>query len=304
MGAESRFRSVDAVIFELARRQHGAVARRQLLLRGVSDHAIELRLRDGRLRRVHHGVYLVGPAGSPLAMEAAAVLAGGPGTVISHRSAARVQGLLPYPANADVWITTAIGTCRERPKLVTRTTARLSARDITRHERIPITIPARTILDLAAILDEERLEQACAEAHALKLAREPELRDQLACNPGRRGAGKLRALLDRPKAPARTRSPLERQLLKLIRSADLPEPETDQWVGPYLVDFIWREQRLVVETDGFAFHSHDRARRKDRARTNDLQLRGFTVLRFTREDVTRQPDWVLAEIRRALRSEP
>ena len=180
------------------------------------------------------------------------------------------------------------------------TSLTLDPRDITRHERIPVTTPARTILDLAAILDEDRLEQACAEAHARGLAYEADLRRQLDRNPGRRGAGRLRALLDRPAAPARTRSPLERTLLKLIRASDLPDPETDQQIGPYVVDFLWREERLIVETDGRAFHSHDRAKRRDRRRTNDLQLRGYTVLRFTSEDVGRRPAWVLGKIRAAL----
>jgi very-short-patch-repair endonuclease len=291
---------VDAVIFELARRQHGAVSRAQLVRRGVSDHAIGVRVRDGRLSPVHRGVYLVGPVADPLAMEAAAVLACSPGAVISHRSAAKLQRLLAYPVQASVWVTTTDGDHRDRRSLVLRR-SKLDPVDVTRHERIPITTPARTILDLASILEDERLERVCAEAHALGLARQPDLRDQLARNAGRRGAGRLRKLLDGPRAAARTRSVLERKLLRCIRASDLPDPETDQRVGTYVVDFLWRAQRVIVEVDGEAFHSHDRATRRDRRRTNDLQLQGYVVLRFTWDDVNRRPDWVLEEIARALR---
>jgi very-short-patch-repair endonuclease len=304
MGPISPSRSVDAIIVALARLQHGAVARAQLHRRGISDHAIKTRLRDGRLTQVHRGVYLVGPAVDPLAMEAAAVLACAGRAVISHRSAAKLHKLFPYPAQADVWVTLTSGDHRRNSGLVVRRRSTLRPVDMTRHEGIPVTTAARTILDLAGILDEERLERACAEAHALKLAKEPDLREQLERNAGRRGVGRLRRLLDRPLAPARTRSPLERELLRLIRASDLPQPESDQWVGPYLVDFLWREQRVVVETDGLAFHTHHRARRSDRARTNGLQLRGYTVLRFTWVDVTKRPDWTLSQIREALTPSP
>ncbi len=288
------------MIYALAGRQHGAVARAQLLRRGVSSTAVKTRIRDGRLVPVHRGVYLVGATADPLASEAAAVLACGPGAIISHRSAAKLHRLLAYPAKANVWVTTTSGDHRSRPRLIVRH-ADLDSADIARHEGIPITTPARTLLDLAAILDDERLEQACAEAHALNLAKEAALREQLAGNPGRRGCGRLRALLDRPHAPARTRSPLERELLRRIRESELPDPETNQRIGPYVVDFLWRRERVIVETDGVAFHSHARALRRDRRRMNELQLRGYTVLRFTWDDVNRRPGWVLAEIGRAIR---
>jgi very-short-patch-repair endonuclease len=299
MGTETRTQSVDAVIHTLARRQHGAVARVQLLARGISDHAIRLRVRDGRLRPVHRGVYLVGPTVAPLGRHAAAILAC-EGAVISHRSAAALHGILAYPDAGDIWITTMARERSGHRGLVTRTTKTLRPADVSRHQRIPVTTAARTILDLSAIVEIEKLEHACAEAHALKLAFEPDLREQLAYNRGKRGAARLRRLLDRSRRPARVRSRLERELLKLIRASDLPEPETEQWIGPYLVDFVWWAERLVVETDGLAFHEHDRAQRRDRARTNDLQLRGYLVLRFTWAEVTQQPDWVLDEIARGL----
>jgi very-short-patch-repair endonuclease len=88
---------------------------------------------------------------------------------------------------------------------------------------------------------------------------------------------------------------------KPVRRSGLPEPKTNQRVGPYEVDFLWPEHCLIVEVDGEAFHSHDRATRRDRRRTNDLQLQGYVVLRLTWDDVNRRPDRVLEEIARALR---
>ncbi len=83
-----------------------------------------------------------------------------------------------------------------------------------------------------------------------------------------------------------TRSHLERLFLKLIRTAGLPRPEVNAKVGPYTVDFLWRAQRLVVETDGYEFHSSRASFESDRRRDRELQRRGFVVLRFTYRDVT------------------
>lgn len=300
MRTESLPRAIDAVVRLLADVQHGVVARWQLIARGVSPDAIGRRIRDGRLIPLHRGVYLVGHvARAPLALEAAAVLACGPGAILSHRSAAKLHGLLEYPDPHPPWVTICRGDRSARPGLVVKRAA-LSPADTTTYERIPITTPARTILDCAAILSPERIEQLCAEAHVLRLAANADLRDQIERNPGRRGVARLRAVLDRAAPPARTRSELERRLLRLVRDSGLPWPETNQVVGGFEVDFLWRDARLIVETDGRAYHSHFAAQRRDREKTNRLQTLGFTVLRFTWQDVTQDADAVVAAIRAAL----
>lgn len=303
MGGKLRSRSADAIIGVLADLQHGAVARYQLLRRGVTPREIEIRIGDGRLRPVHRGVYLVGHlAAAALAHEAAAVLACGPGAVISHRSAAKLHSILPYPATADRWVTTARGD-RRRPGLIVRRGG-LDRRDVTRIDRVPVTTAARTILDCAAILpgdeEDDRLERMCAEAHALHLARLPDLRDQIERNPGRRGVGRLMELLDRHDAPRHTKRELERRLLRLVLSSELPHPETNQWIHGREVDMLWRDRHVVVEADSYAFHSHARRWARDIGKTNELQLHGYIVLRFTWFDVTDRPSWVIAEIDRAL----
>lgn len=231
----------------------------------------------------------------------AAILACAPGAVISHRSAAKLHKLLPYPAQADVWVSTPRGD-RHRPSLIIRRVT-LGTHDTTRVQRIPVTTAARTILDCAAILpddENDRLERMCAEAHALNLARLPDLREQVERSPGRRGVARLRKLLDRPAPPRRTKRELERRLLTLVLSSPLLAPETNQWIHGREVDMLWREQRLVVEADSYTFHSHSRPWARDIGKTNELQLHGYMVIRFTWVDVTERPGWVVAEIRRAL----
>ncbi len=302
MQPKVRSQSVEAIIGGLAGQQHGAVARWQLLLRGVTEQELKSRIASGYLLPVHRGVYLVGHlATAPLAYEAAASLAYRNGAVISHRSAAKIHKLLPWPPSGSVWVTTARGDS-DRKGLTVRG-ATLDPQDITINERIPITTPARTILDCAAILaaDEDyRLEEMCAQAHANHGVKLPQLVDQIERNPGRRGVARLAKLLAKHPEVALLKSNLEQKLLKLVRESDLPNPETNQWVHGINVDQLWREQRVVVEADSYQFHSHSKPWAKDVGKTNELQLHGYIVLRFTWFDVTQRPGWVLEKIRRAL----
>lgn len=266
----------------------------------LTRHDIAARVRDGRLRPVHRGVYLVGHlATAPLAYEAAAVLAFRGQATISHRSAAKLLGLLPWPPNAARWVTTSRGDS-SRPGLIVRK-ATLEPSDIVSIERIKVTSAARTILDCAAILpsDEDyRLEEMCAEANP-KLATLPDLWEQIERNPGKAGVRRLATLLDR-QAPKRPKRELERRLLKLIRSSGLPEPEVNAFLLGKERDLIWREARVVVEADSYTFHSDARTWARDIGKTNELQLAGYVVLRFTWFDVAERPGWVIAEIRKAL----
>lgn len=301
MGGKLRPRSADGVIRALADLQHGAVARWQLIARGVSARQIERRISDGRLIPVHRGIYLVGhTATAPLAFEAAAVLAFRGQATLSHRSAAKVLGILPWPPGAPCWVTTPRGDCT-RPGLIVRK-AMLEPVDIARVERIPTTTAPRTILDCAAVLpanEDDRLESMCAEAKARHGTGIPHLRQQLERNPGKPGVVRLARLMNM-RAPQRPKRELERRLLNLVRGSDLPEPEVNAWVGGKERDMVWRAQRVVVETDSYTYHSDARTWARDIGRDNDLQLMGYVVLRFTWFDVTERPAWVIEEIRTAL----
>jgi very-short-patch-repair endonuclease len=300
MGGKLRPRSPDSIIGALADLQHGAVARWQLLARGLTGREIDRRIVDGRLRPVHRGVYLVGHmATAPLAYEAAAVLAFRGQATISHRSAAKLLELLPWPPKAACWVTTPRGDS-SRPGLIVRK-ATLAPCYITSIERIKVTTAARTILDCAAILppDEDyRLEEMCAQAIPA-LAKPADLREQIERNSGKPGVRRLALLLD-GHAPKKPKRELERKLLRLVRGSDLPEPEVNAYVLGKERDLVWRKHRVVVESDSYAFHSDARTWARDIGKTNELQLAGWVVLRFTWFDVTERPPWVLGEIRRAL----
>jgi len=236
----------------------------------------------------------------PLAYEAAAILAFRGKAVVSHRSAAKLHGLLPWPPKAACWVITPRGDS-DRPGLIVRK-AKLEPCDITPIERIRTTTAARTILDCAAILppdEDDRLEAMCAGAHS-KGARLPALREQIERNPGKPGVVRLAKLLDRRTGPARPKRDLERKLLRVVRNSDLPEPEVNAWVEGKERDLLWRKKMVVVEADSYTFHGDPRTWAKDIGKTNDLQLLGYVVLRFTWFDVTERAEWVIGKIRQAL----
>ena len=264
MDPESLTRWADRFISRLAANQHGVVARSQLLAAGVTAQQIRVRLRSGRLHEVHRGVYLVGHAvPPPLAVEQAALLASGDQSVLSHRSAANLWNLLPYPATAPAWVTVPSKRSASRPRIQIRRAA-LPSRDVRRRRGLRLTSPHRTILDLCLLLGEEELEWTVAEAAYRKLASEAELRAQIERNEGRRGVAKLRRVLDLPGGPRRTRSPAERQMLRLLRRAGISEFETNARLHGYEVDLLWREEGLAVEVDGYDAHSGRVAFERDR----------------------------------------
>lgn len=88
---------------------------------------------------------------------------------------------------------------------------------------------------------------------------------------------------------APTRSGLERRFLRICRAHSIPRPEVNVKVGPHLVDFLWRAERLIVEVDGYAYHSDREAFRTDRARDRHLRARGFEVLRFADDELDDEP---------------
>jgi very-short-patch-repair endonuclease len=190
----------------------------------------------------------------------AALLAAGPGSVLSHRTAAHLLALTPSMPQF-VEVTTTRGHRRSRPGLVLHRAANVEWRLL----RLPVTTPIRTLRDLAATRPTGEVERAASEALVLKLVTHDELRAQ---------GGRLARLVVGP-----TRSGLERAFLKAVLKSDLPRPLTNHPIGPYTVDFYWPSHDLVVETDGARYHDHELARRRDRRRDAELQLRGCTVLR-------------------------
>lgn len=265
MDAQRTTPPTDRRIGVLALRQHGVVGRCQLVALGVSRRAIDRRLRSGRLHAVHRGVYAPGHA--PLTLPGrfmAAVLACGPGAVLSHRSAAVLWGI---QRSAPRWVeVTVCGQQGRRRAGIVACRATLEQRERTVCHGIPVTTPGRTLIDLADILSERALQRAVDEADYLRLD----------CSgfrplPGRRGRGRVAAVLAFHRAEStRTRTDLEERFLALCRAYDLPLPEVNVHVEGYEVDFLWSDQRLIVETDGRAAHHAAGVReRPDKGRRPD-----------------------------------
>lgn len=280
-GRPAERRPRDRIIADLAAKQYGVVSRAQLLEAGIGPGAINTRLTGHRLHRLHRGVYAVGHmALMPLAREMAAVLACGEGAAISHRSAAVLWHLLE-PSAAAIDVTVRRQSSRSRPGLVIHRTRRLAPDEIKHLRGLPLTAVPRTLVDLAESASDRELESAYGQALVRRLASPERVRAALARHAYRRGAARLRALVEGGEGPAITRSEAEERFLALVRAAELPPPEVNVRVNDHEVDFLWRDEGLVVEIDGFRFHSSREAFERDRRRDARLQAAGVRVMRVT-----------------------
>lgn len=279
----------DRRIAELAGCQHGIVGRAQLVALGLSEAAIEGRVRRGRLLRVHRAVYAVGHLNlTRNGRFMAAVLACGEGAALSHFSAAVLWGMLKAGAGA-IHVTAAAR--KRRPGLVLHEAA-LGKAEVRKRAGIPVTAPARTLIDLADVAPRRTLERAIDEAEYLRLDC-----TGLAPRRGRAGSGLLMSVLaqHRP-GSTRTRTHLEELFITLCDRHQLTRPEVNVYVEGYECDFVWREQRLIVETDGGAAHGTRSAMKRDPLRDADLMVAGWRVWRLTYERVSRDPEWVAEQL--------
>jgi len=301
---------IDVAIGEKAASQHGVIALDQLVAAGLTPDAVRKRVASGRLWRVHRGVYAVGHR--TLAWRGAvmaAVLACGEGAAASHRTVAALRRLRQdNRGRIDV----------SSPGRRGRGVAGIDAHrgdtlrpgvDVDIVDGIPCTSLARTLLDLAEVVDRRQVERACEQADVLQLFDLKAIEDVLDhAGAGRPGAALLRAVLaDLADAtPTTTRSELEERFLALCRRAGLPAPEVNAWIQPddggtgIEADFLWRAQRLIVETDGRDVHMTRASFESDRVRDGRLLLAGWRVLRVTDRRMRREPDRVAQTVRALL----
>lgn len=282
--------------------QHALVTRSQLLALGVRRGSVDHAIAVGRLHLKYSGVYaLVGPAAlPPLAVEHAAVLACLENAHLSHRSAAAVWGFTaPWTGLVDV---TVVGrrSGRQRRGMRIHRIPHLEPSDRRRYEGIRITSPARTLLDLASEFSDRELERAFDEAIATRVATRAAIHQVLRAYPHCHGAARLRELVAPDRSPTVTRSQAEELFLEIIRKAGLPDPEVNASVGRYEVDFCWRAQRIIVEVDGYAFHSSRAALERDHRRDAELQQLGFVVIRIGWRELTAEREKVLVRVAAAL----
>jgi very-short-patch-repair endonuclease len=296
---------LDRAIAALAPAQHGVVARRQLIGLGVRPRAIPHRVAAGRLHQVHRGVYAVGH--TVLGRRGrwmAAVLACGPGAVLGHASAAALWEVR-FSSSRYIEVTVPTTSGRGRDGLRIHRSRSLRTDEVTTRHGIPVTTPARTVLDLAATLKPEHLNRLLDQVEIRELAEYPALDALARAHPGHHGSPRLRAALRTYEAASdRTNSGLERLFLTLCDEHGLPRPKVNHTVAGKQVDFLFERQKLIVETDSWRYHRTRRAFEADRARDAIHARAGYRTLRFTDHQLTIEPHAIARTIRAALGASP
>ena len=290
-------RGRDRALVAFAGRQHGVITRTQARTVGLSDHEIDGRIARGWLRPIHRGVYAVGrPALAREGVWIAAALALGTRGAVSHRSAAQLWELMPGCSSpVHVTVPTPGGRARRNGIAVHRSAL---ADETTVKRHIPVTVPERTLIDLAGQTDRRALERASDEAIRLRLTTEAKLQRAIGQRPNAARLGLI--LRGYEPGSTGTQNDFEELLLAISDQHDIPRPTCQRRAGAFLPDFTWPEHRLIVETDGYATHGTRKAFERDRRRDVELRAAGWTVLRFTWLQLTQEPGWVAAAMRSVL----
>jgi hypothetical protein len=244
----------------------------------------------GRLHPIHRGVYAVGHSAlSHLGRRMAAALACGPEAVLSHQPAADLLGL--RRSSSPIIHVTVPGRTRRGPEGIRVHRVRLlHPEDVMQWERIPVTSFGRTLLDLAEVVDMRQLIRAIEQAERLRRFDLMEIDRLLARSRGRHGSAPLRkALAEMHGEPPQVRSDWERDFLDFCGEFALPRPELNVIVEGYEVDALWRDAKVIVELDSYAFHRSRQAFEEDRRRDSVLQLAGYIVLRVTWRRLETEP---------------
>lgn len=299
-------------VSQLASSQRGLVTRAQLLEAGFTARMIDRRLQAGGLVLASHGVYeMAGLPPDRWRAGLAACLAAGGTVAFSHRASASIWGGHPPMAPmVDLSLTPRRSVRIEAGSgdLVLHRSVDLTMDQIVVHHGLPVTRPARTLVDLGAVVAPRVVEDVLDDFVGRKLVTIREVRaalERLAAR-GRSGCGVLREVLDRRAGAELTmsRSRLEAELIRLCERAGLPHPvfQHELIVGGRRrrLDFAFPGLRLAIEVDGYESHSRYHVFEDDRARSNDLELAGWTVLHFTWTQVTQRPGYVVSVLRAAL----
>jgi very-short-patch-repair endonuclease len=290
---------------KLATSQHGVVALWQLTKLGFGIRAVERRIRDGRLNHLHRNVYAVGHRRSTQrSFWWAAVLAYGDEALLSHRSAATLWEL-SRQRTGPIDVTAPMG--RQGPSRregIWIHRGRLHPEDRARPDGIPVTTVARTLFDLAEVVNAEQLGYAWEEADRLKLLQLAAVERVCERGYGRRALKPIRRLLAEARAATRTRSPLEDRFQHFCRHYDLPPHSTNVGVLGSEVDVLWPAARLIVELDSWEFHRHRAAFQRDRARDTRLLVAGYRTIRVTHDRLDTEATQLANEINQLLRVLP
>lgn len=297
--------SIDRRLAFLARRQHGVVSAVQLHWLGLGEEAIRYRIKVGRLHRIHRGVYAVGHRG--LAREgdwSAAILACGPGAVLSYRSAGQLHGILT-DYGGPIEVSVPRGRAAHREGIRVRTVA-LSAHAVRHRSNIAVTSLARTLLDLAAVLEPGPLTRALQNARrqGLTIA---QLDRQLTRHRRRPGTPRLRAVLERQRnQEGITRGGFEDAVYAWLDDWLPPgfeRPVVNQRTGGgrFESDLTFRHHNAILELEFFDHHGGDRAQRtRDTKRDRSLTIEGWRHITITSDEFEDDPDGIEADLRALL----
>ena len=296
-------RGATAAIRALVERQHGVLAHWQLLQLGAARNMVLGRRQAGLLIPLHRGVYAWGHR--QLTRQGrwmAAVLACGPGAVLSHFSAGSHWGICgTYGPIEALRQSGGFKPEGDHRGVKLHQTRRLESYEVTVERGIPVAVRERVLLDLAARTDSKRLERMFVQAYKSEDFSWSRLGRIINRRRGCKGVGKLRRIaLEVDPEALETKSVPEIDLLALYRQADMPTPSVNVLVEGHLVDFLWAEQKVIVETDSWSHHGDPFAFEKDHQRDVDLIAAGYDVHRTTYKMLERNPDPFLQNVRRAL----
>ena len=310
------------------------VSREQLRLLGVPKKTIDHAVETGRLYPVFRGAYAVGhpqlgaqdipqvPSHDPDAHRhptiydrpplgtharlAAAVLACGEGSVVSHGTAGALLGLWSRPP-AEINVIAPVQAGRKIPGIFRRHVPAPLGRDAFVYEGVPCTTPSRVVVDSAGVLREWDLRRVVEQAAVRGVLHLPTI-DAILAGPRRRGSPALRRILESWRgipADTRFRSPIEARLLTMIAERGLPRPRCNErpTIAGHLIeaDFHWPDHRLAIEADSLTYHGNPIAFERDRRRDRDLTVAGYRVVRFTRHQIENEPEATLMQIAKLLR---
>jgi very-short-patch-repair endonuclease len=283
---------VTRAIVAVAMRQQNNVTRQQLLRAGLRPGAIHSRARRGVLYRVYPTIYSLGrPPQTHHEKASAAVLACGEGAALSHRSAMALWGLRKHwPASFEV-----ITARHRRPKHIKVHRSRtLTRKDITRHFGIPVTTPARTLHDSAPNLSDAALTRAVNDALRSPYLTRSQLAEFLTRHPNRR----LQPFVETTDGP--TRSQFEDAFIAFCKNHALPRPKVNTIVAGREADAYFEAEKLIVELDGWEFHSSHESFESDRERDANALEHGIGTVRLTWDRLLETPGHEAARLHKIL----
>ena len=297
----------DRWLAAIAARQYGVFTRDQAMRLGYSPDGVARRLRQGLWTRIHRSVYrMQGVPDSVDQRYLAATLYGGPDSLLAGEAAGHKWGMAGCRAIPPLIV---VSRKLSDPGIsVIRVPETLPEIDRAMIHSIPVTSAARTLIDLAATVSPMRLQHALDSALRRRLTTPDriDLRLHNLNRRGRRGAGTLHEMVDEARRKPAPHSGLERTFLWLLESAGYPEPNRQfpvdvGWERPVHIDFAYPDMRIGIETDGYEPHAARAQWELDRRRDAALALLGWLVIRFSRDDILRRRDYVLATLGEAMK---